>query len=358
MDQNTENFPLMSPVILITGGSGFLGKNIVKELLEPDSPIKPKEIRVLDIKDFEGPLKGEIEFYLGDVQNFNDVNEACSGADLIIHAAAIIDWGTKDEKEVLSINVGGTENVIRACLANKVNSLVYTSSLDAVYTGKPLVDIDESQPYPERFENAYCESKTQSEKLVMAANSNELKTCILRPSDVYGEEDPYHIDPLIDMAKSGFYIRLGNGKSKCQHVYVGNMALAHLLAGLALLQGNPGVLGKAYFITDGPGYNFFTFFDQIVRGAGYKIWPGNLWLPRWLAYPMATMTEFGALLIRPVKKMNVKFSRFAVAYTCTDFTFSSKRAENDLNFYPKYSLDEGIARTIDYYKRLNPRSDE
>ncbi len=111
----------------------------------------------------------------------------------------------------------------------------------------------------------------------MAAQGENLKTCILRPSDIYGEEDPYHIGSLIDMAKTGFYVRLGNGKSKCQHVYVGNMAHAHVLAANALLQNNKKIMGNAYLITDGPGSNFFKFFDKIVSGAGYKIFPKNLW---------------------------------------------------------------------------------
>jgi nucleoside-diphosphate-sugar epimerase len=350
MDQNRENTSTENPVVLVTGGSGFLGQNIVNELLEPGSVIKAKEIRVLDIKAFEGKNKDQVRFYLGDIQNYDHVNEACIGVDLVIHSAAIIDWGTKEEQEVLSINFGGTENIIRACQENNVANLIYTSSLDAVYTGKALVDIDEDQEYPIKPINSYCKSKFLSEKRVIEANGSALKTCILRPSDIYGEADPYHIDSLIDMAKSGFYIRLGNGKSKCQHVYVGNMAHAHVLAGSAMLQDNENILGKVYFITDGPAVNFFSFFDQIVLDAGHKIWPKNLWLARWLAYPLASLTEFGAYLFRPIKRVDVKFSRFAVAYTCTDFTFSSEKAKNDFNYHPKYSIEEGIKRTAHYYK--------
>lgn len=349
-DQNKENSNVNNPVVLVTGGSGFLGHNIINELLDANSPIQVKEVRVLDLKPFEAKNKDKVRFYLGDIQNYKEVNEACKGVDLVIHSAAIIDWGTKDENEVLSINFGGTENIIRACKENKVANLVYTSSLDAVYNAKALVDIDESQEYPKEEHTSYCKSKILSEKAVLAANGQELKTCVLRPSDIYGEADPYHIDPLIAMAKSGFYIRLGNGKSKCQHVYVGNMAYAHVLAGAALLQNNENILGNVYFITDGPSVNFFSFFDRIVLEAGYKIWPKNLWLAKWLAYPLAGLTEFGAVLYRPIKRVDVKFSRFAVAYTCTDFTFTSRRAQTDFNFIPKYSVDEAIKRTAQYYK--------
>jgi nucleoside-diphosphate-sugar epimerase len=351
MAENKKNTGIENPVVLITGGSGFLGKAIVDELLDPSSVIKAKEIRVFDIRPFKGINENKIKYIQGDIQDYQAVNEACNDVDLVMHAAAIIDWGTKDEKEVLSVNFGGTKNVLKACWENKIENLVYTSSLDAVYTGKPLVDIDESQEYPLKHANSYCKSKFMSEQLVTQANGPELKTCILRPADIYGEGDPYHIESLINMAKSGFYIRLGNGKSKCQHVYVHNMAYAHILTGAALLQNNTSVKGNVYFITDGPASNFFSFFDRIVLEAGYKIWPENLWLAKPIAYPMACLAEFAALLISPIKKFNVKFSRFAVDYTCHDFTFTSEKAKHDFNFYPKYNLEESIARTALYYKK-------
>jgi nucleoside-diphosphate-sugar epimerase len=341
------------PAILVTGGSGFLGKNIVKELLDPSSPIDPSEIRVFDIKPYNGIQNDKVTFIQGDIRNYNEVEKACEGVDVVIHSAAIIDWGTQPESVVFAINTDGTQNVINACLKNKVHYLVYTSSLDAVFTGKPLVDIDENQPYPGKPQTSYCASKIESEKLVKAACSAKLKTCILRPSDIYGEADPYHIDSLIDMAKTGFYVRLGNGKSKCQHVYVRNMAHAHVLAANALLQNNEKVLGKAYLITDGPGSNFFTFFDQIVSGAGYNIFPKNFWIPRRIAFAMGSISEFAAWLVSPIKKYNPKFSRFAVIYTCNDFTFNSNKAKTDFGWEPKYSTPQAVENTINYYKRLN-----
>jgi sterol-4alpha-carboxylate 3-dehydrogenase (decarboxylating) len=339
------------PVVLVTGGSGFLGKNIVKELLDTHSPIQPKEIRIFDIVDYMGIPNSRIKYIKGDVRNYMDVKSACKGVDIVIHSAAIIDWGVRPKSEVLSINVGGTENIIKACLENNATKLIYTSSLDAVYTGKPLRNIDESQPYPEKHQTSYCESKYLAEKLVLEANDQKLRTCVLRPSDIYGEEDPYHIGSLIDMAKTGFYIRLGNGKSKCQHVYVGNMAYAHVLLAKALMEDSQAIRGNVYFITDGPGTNFFKFFDKIIIGIGYKFWPKNLWLPKWIAYPMASISEFIALMARPVKSYNPKFSRFAVTYTGTDFTFNSYRAKIDFGFTPKYTEQEAIEKTIQFYKK-------
>ena len=341
--------------ILLTGGAGFLGKAIAAELLDPGSPVTPSLLRIFDLAEYHGPVGENVQVVRGDIRDPRAVSEACRGIDLVIHSAATVDWGTKPDKEVLDINFGGTENLLRACRENGVRHMVYTSSLDAVFGGKPLQDIDESIPYPEKHPNSYCLSKCLAEKAVAAENSKgdpgSFTACILRPADIWGEEDPFHIGSLIDMAKGGFYVRLGNGQTKSQHVYVGNMAWAHVLAAKALLQGNQAVAGEAYFITDAPPSNFFHFFDRIVEGSGYRIRPKNIWIPRHVAYAMGTISEGIALLARPVKKYMPKFSRFAVIYTCSDFTFSAEKARRDFGFEPKYSQEDAFRRTTEFYSR-------
>ena len=146
-------------------------------------------------------------------------------------------------------------------------------------------------------------------------------------------------------------MRLGNGKAKAQHVFVGNMAYAHVQMLNEIMNGNEKPLGEAYLITDAEGQNFFRFFDQIVERAGYSTKPKNMWIPRGIAYSLGAVSEFIAYLLRPIKKYNPGLSRFAVNYTCTDFTFNSKRAEADFGFKPKYSEEEAIEMTAIFYRR-------
>ena len=339
--------------ILVTGGAGFLGRSIVSELLDPGSPVQAAKIRIFDIKTPEDQWTDpRIDFVKGDILDLESLKKAFEGIDLVIHSAAVVDWGIIPDDQVMAINYTGTENVVKACKHNGIRYLVYTSSLDAVYSGIPLVNIDESHPYPEKHKTSYCLSKARSEQFVVREVNGDFKAVILRPSDIYGEADPYHIGSLINMAKGGFYVRLGNGRAKCQHIYVGNIAHAHLQAAAALLNGVEKVNGQIYFMTDAQGTNFFHFFDQVVIGAGYRIWPGNFWIPRPIAYAMGSMSEFFALLIRPFKKYHPKFSRFAVTYTCTEYTFNYNKARNDFGFKPKYSQDEALERTTSYYRKL------
>jgi nucleoside-diphosphate-sugar epimerase len=339
--------------ILLTGGAGFLGSAILQELLEDNAAPALEELRVLDIKTPKQRFAQQITFIQGDVRNPELVKEACKGIDLVVHSAAIVDWGTKSKSEIMAVNFEGTLNVIEACRLQKVKALVFTSSLDVLFNGQPLINVNEETAYPDHHSTSYCESKYLAEVKVLEASDGSLKTCSLRPADIYGEGDPYHIGSLVDMAKGGFYVRLGNNKSLCQHVYVGNAAQAHILAGLALLNGNEVVSGQAYFLTDGPGTNFFSFFDRFVEGAGYRIWPKNLWLPRRFAYVLGSISEAIAFLLRPVRKYSPKMSRFAVTYTCTTYTFNADKAKRDFGFVPKYSSSEAFDRSMEDLRSAN-----
>ena len=340
---------LSGKVILLTGGAGFLGRAILRELLDDSSALLLKEVRVFDMKALKEPFDDRITYIEGDIRDINLLQEACKGVDVVIHSAAIVDWGTKSEKEIIAVNYEGTLNVISACRSNLVKGLVFTSSLDVLFDGRNLINVNEETPYPEKHSTSYCVSKYRAELKVLEANDEHLKTCSLRPADIYGEGDPYHIGSLINMARNGFYVRLGNGKSMCQHVYVGNVAHAHVLAATALLNGNRKIHGQAYFITDGPASNFFSFFDRFVEGAGYRIWPKNLWLPRWFAYGLGCISESIAFMLRPIKKYSPKMSRFAVTYTSTTYTFNADKASSDFGFIPKYKREEAFEKTIEYF---------
>ncbi len=336
-------------VILLTGGSGFLGRAILRELLDDSSALLLEEVRVFDREALKELFDERITYIKGDIRDINLLQEACKGVDVVIHSAAIVDWGTLSEKEIMAVNFEGTVNVIDACRYHHVKALVFTSSLDVLFDGRPLINVDESRPFPDKHSTSYCESKYLAEKKVIEANEDLLKTCSLRPADIYGEGDPYHIGSLINMARSGFYVRLGTGRSLCQHVYVGNVAHAHVLAAATLLNGNKKIHGQAYFITDGPASNFFSFFDRFVEGAGYKIWPKNLWLPRWFAYGLGCISESIAFMLRPIKKYSPKMSRFAVTYTSTTYTFTADKASSDFGFIPKYNSEEAFEKTMEYF---------
>lgn len=349
------------PALLITGGSGFVGRALIGELLRSNPVINASEIRIFDIHPPDSfPEDPRIRYIEGDVRDSRAMDAACRGADAVLHLAAMVDWGTHKPSTVYDINTTGTTHALRAAADAGVRAFVHTSSLDAVISHRPLRDVDETLPYPKRPPNAYCGSKAEAEKLVAAADGlgDSLRTVSLRPSSIWGEADPYHISALVTLAKSGPYVRIGDGSAVQQLVYVGNLAHALLLACREILNAvsegrEPRCAGKRYFITDAPPENFFRFFDFIVRESGHPIRPENLWIPRRLMLVAGFLAETAAVLVRPLIHWNPKVSRFAVNYTCNDFTFASDAAEKDFDFQPIHAHREALERTIDWF-RENP----
>ncbi len=342
--------------ICVTGGSGFLGSRIVRELCDPSSPVRPSRIVVYDLVPPPEKIAGDVDFVQGDVLDSDLLEQTLSGIDVVFHTAAVVDWGTKPPSEVIRVNVEGTRRVAEACRKKSVRVLVATSSLDATFSGRDLLDVDENLPYPRRHPNAYCRSKMEAELIVKKAHEDGLAACSLRPADIYGEGDPYHIPPLLDMVRSGFYVRIGDGSAKSQHAYVGNVAVAHIQAAASFLNGRSGHGGRSYFITDGPGANFFTFFERIILAAGYRIRPKNLRFPFFLFYLIGAFVEVVTLPVRAVLNQAPRVSRFAAIYTCTSYTFSSKGAERDFGFVPRYSEEEAITATAAFYSEERVRS--
>jgi nucleoside-diphosphate-sugar epimerase len=342
--------------ILVTGGAGFIGRFLIRELLGDDPTGPVPRIRVLDLQPRPESLGGlSIEWIQGSILDTDLLEQACEGMDLAYHLAAVVDWGSLAPDEILKINVDGTRHLVAACRKAGVRGLVYASSIDAVYDGDSHLDIDETFPYPDRYASTYCESKALAERVVLEANTENLRTAALRPSDVYGPGDPFHLHALVDMARSGFYVRVGDPSKLSMHVFVGNMAYAFSLLGTALMNGNEQVPGKVYFISDGPPSNFFTFFDRILLSAGYPLRPG-IWLPRWLMMPVGIGADRITSLLRPFVKIKTNVSRFSVTYICNSFTFSTEAAARDFGFSPKYSPEEAFEQTVLFYQRTKKTS--
>jgi nucleoside-diphosphate-sugar epimerase len=341
-----------NPVILLTGGAGFVGRAIMEELRHAQPVLQPAEVRIFDRVSPEIPTDSSfpIRYIAGDVLDFAALNAACRGVDIVIHLANLVDWGTHPESLVFAVNVDGTRNVLNACRENGVPMMVFTSTLDVVFTGRPQRGIDESWPYPARHIGAYSRSKVQAEQIVVEANGESLKTVVLRPSGIYGERDPYHLGTIAKMAQKGLVCRMGSGNARCMNIYVGNVAHAHLLAARALWAGNNAVAGQTYFLIDHEPMNFFDCVLPILETAGFRMRFANLKVPHWLLVLPALASEAAATLVRPFKRIHPPLSRFALAYLCNDFIIATDKARRDFGFEPRYSREEAIRRSADWVR--------
>jgi nucleoside-diphosphate-sugar epimerase len=334
--------------VLVTGGAGFLGRAILRELAGAGLA----ELRVFDLAEVDPSVFPGVVSRVGDVRDAGAVREAMRGVDVVLHAASQIDWGHAPPGRLAEVNVGGTENVLRACRQAGVRGVVYTSSMDAVCGTRPIVRADETLPYPRRFTNEYARSKALAEQAVIRANGPDLRTCVLRPCGMYGEGDPYHVANVLRVVKAGrLPFRIGSGRAAFQHVYVGNVAHAHVLAMRALLERDTRVAGEIYFVTDDtPALNFFDFMEPILEQLGYALPPRSRSAPYPLMFALGALLEGVALAVRPVVRFAPTLTRSSVRFVGHDHTFVGDKARRDFGYEPRYPESEAIARTVEWFR--------
>ena len=334
--------------VLVTGGAGFLGRAILRELAK--APLA--EVLVFDLGELDSAETPGVVSLVGDVRDRDAVFEACRGVDVVVHAASQIDWGHATPERLSEVNVGGTENVLRACRELGVRGLVYTSSMDVVCGTPPVVRADETLPYPSRFTNEYARTKALAEQSVIRANRPGLATCALRPCGMFGERDPYHVANVLRIVKGGgLPFRMGDGRAAFQHVYVGNVAHAHALAMHALVAPDSKVGGQTYFVTDdSPAVHFFDFMEPILNELGYALPPKSRSVPYSVMWAIGALLEGVALASRPFYRFAPTLTRSSVRFVCPDHTFVGEKARRDFDYEPIYAEADAIKRTVAWFR--------
>ncbi|MDT5311815.1 MAG: 3beta-hydroxy-Delta5-steroid dehydrogenase / steroid Delta-isomerase, partial [Mycobacterium sp.] len=175
--------------VLVTGGSGFVGTNLVTELLD-----RGHEVRSFDRAPSPLSARERFQTVVGDITDATDVANAVEGIDTVIHTAAVIDLmggGSAPARErSFAVNVGGTKNLVHAAQNAGVKRFVYTASNSVVMGGQPITGGDETLPYTQRFADLYTETKVVAEKFVLSQNGEGgLLTCSIRPSGIWGRGD-------------------------------------------------------------------------------------------------------------------------------------------------------------------------
>lgn len=226
---------------LVTGGGGFLGGAIVRQLVA-----RGDDVRSFSRNIYPALTKLGVEQSVGDLVDAQAVGQAAAGCDIVFHVGAKVGaWGPYEA--FYAANVLGTLHIIQACRENGIKRLVHTSSPSVVFNGRDMEGVDESTPYAEHFQAPYPETKARAEKMVLEANSDGLATVALRPHLIFGPGDPHLLPRIVVKAKAGKLRIIGNGDNKIDIVYVDNVANAHILAGDKLCPRSP-IAGKTYFI--------------------------------------------------------------------------------------------------------------
>jgi nucleoside-diphosphate-sugar epimerase len=360
--------------ILVTGASGFVGRNLVARLLGEGHEVRavyrrsklPPQLEALAHGhagalelvraelSFERSLPDSSDPFLRawarsarrcvpaaafawpvDHEDLAAAGRLMAGVDACIHIAARVgDWGTP--KEWFMSNVNPTRVLLEAARHAGLKRFVYCSSV-AVHGFRHHRGSTEDGPYY-RVGNGYCVSKRLSESLVNDEIGRGLDAVIVRPGQVYGPGDTTVFYPIFDQ---GMMPLLGGGRRLTCPVYIDD-----LVGGLeaALTVAHP--VRRRYNLTSGERVTWRELADLVQDSFGGRF--GRLSLPTPLIYFLAPLFEATGRLLR------FKERPLLTWYTATqllhDYHFSVDAARSELGYHPRVLAPEGIRRTVEAYR--------
>ena len=319
--------------ILVTGGGGFLGKAVVKRLLE-----LRYAVRSFSRGDYPELVEMGVDVHQGDLADYTAVDGAVNGCDAVIHCAAKAGVSV-DYLSFFRPNLLGTQNVLDACKRRDVSKLVYTSTPSVTFTGEDQEGIGESTPYPAKFNAHYPRTKAAAERLVLQANGPTLSTVALRPHLIWGPGDTQLIPRIIERARAGRMRFIGGGKRLIDATYIDNAAHAHVLA-LQQLAPDAPCAGKPYFITNDAPMPFADVVNGILAAAGLD--PVSASVSPRVAYAMGTFLEAVYVVLR--RRGEPSMTRFVARQFSTAHWYDISAAKEDLGYEVLVSMEDGMRR--------------
>lgn len=319
--------------VLVTGATGHLGNNLVRQLLQKSYNVTTF---VLPNESKRALEDLEINVVYGDIRDFNQISKACEKADIVFHLAAIISILQKKDALLDPVNVQGTQNILEACSRNQVKRLVYTSSVHAIAEPAHGSYMTEACPISEQVLGHYAKSKARAAQLVLQAIEKGLDAVIVHPSGIVG---PFDFSPspigqmIIDYAhrKLPAYV-----EGAYDYVDVRSVASGIIAAAEKAKAGERFILsGEKLTVSE-----MMMLLEEIL-----KIKRPKLRLPMALAKVVAPLAE---LYYRKFKKPP-RFTKYSLQVLASNPLISSKKAQSQLNYKP-IALKQTFADTVQWFK--------
>jgi len=317
----------------VTGGTGFIGSHLVDSLLESE---KYKEVKCLVRSNEKWLSDKPYTKVTGDLSNLQLISDSLENVDIIFHLAGLVKAPTWSDFK--AANVDATENLIRIAQKKGVKNVVVLSSMSAVGPsyGTPL---DESAPF--KPVSMYGESKMEMEKLLHKIHSPEMSLKIIRPPAVYGprEEGIYN---FFKTFKLGICPMVGDGNNPTfTMVYISDLVDGILKASEIKKNGL-----YTYFLGGEQDEYSWNQIRKILNTIlGMKAIPVYLKLG-WI-HKIASVVEFSGKTMGKFPPLN----RDKALEMVNEWVCSSEQAKKELGYNPKVTIEEGLSRTIRWYKK-------
>lgn len=320
----------------VTGADGFVGRALAKRLASAGQPVTalvpPGHV-------FDRPGVSCLEGLPEALDD--DAVTLLRGHDILFHCDAFLEPEGPAEA-FHQVNVRGTRRMLELALAAGVRRLVYLSSQAVLWGSAPKVDLHEDLPYPETHLDPYSASRAEAERLVLAAaRAGRIEAVALRPGWTWGPGDLSLLPVLVRRALKGPIPMVGSGELSTPVTYID-----HLLDALVAAASAPGCSGRAYFISDDVAVGVRAFMDLQLGAVGVVATYRHI--PPMVARAAAAVIEATS----PFVGLPLPLLRLATDMAATAITHDTSRAQQDLAFRPRVSLEEGAARLHDWAVRV------
>ncbi|MBI5643655.1 MAG: NAD-dependent epimerase/dehydratase family protein [Deltaproteobacteria bacterium] len=321
--------------VLVTGGTGFLGRRLVSGLVKEGYPVRVLARKLSNIDDLKG-LGAEIFF--GDVADEESIDKALEGANIVIHAAA----GTSGRKEDCdTATIEGTANVLRLAGTHRIKKMVYISSCSVygVAGCKPghVIDEDSSLEKSPSMRGYYSESKYNAEQMVTREAGKNFPVVILRPGTIYGPGGEV-FSPMLgfSLMKKAFVI-IGNGKFNLPLIHVDNL-IDDIIASMQ----NSMMDNRIFNVVDDERVSKREYMDKLIR----LMYPKSrvFYLPLGILSLMVSGQE---VLCRLMKRKPF-LTRYRLVSSQTDIRFDNSRLKRVLNRNQKTTFESAIPLILEH----------
>lgn len=322
--------------ILITGASGFIGGRFARFALEQGFSVRVNGRRAEGV---EHLVRRGAEFIQGDLIDPELVRKLCRDVDAVVHCAGAVGvWGRK--QDFIQGNVQVTENVVEACLKQRVRRLVHLSSPSIYFDGRSHLGIKEEQ-VSKRFNNHYAATKYLAEQKVFGAEEFGLEVIALRPRFVTGAGDTSIFPRLLNMQRKNRLSIIGNGLNLVDFTSMQNLNQAMLSSLLA----TGSALGKVYNISNGTPVPVWDAVNYVMRRMGLP--QVTRYRSYGVAYVAAAINE-GACLLWPGRP-EPTLSRLGMQVMSKNFTLDISQARHYLDYEPHVSLWAALDEFCDWW---------
>jgi nucleoside-diphosphate-sugar epimerase len=315
---------------LVTGGTGFLGKQLAFRLKELGYAVS-----VLGRNRIVGEqLEAQgLRFLPVEITNREATVKACSGQDYIFHCAALSSpWGRY--QDFYDANVLATRNIIQGCQNHGVKRLIHVSTTSVYFDFTHRLNISEATPLPKTPANAYAKTKRLAEQEIDKAHQAGLPVISIRPRAIFGIGDTAILPRLIKVSDRFGIPLINEGKACIDLTYVDNVVDA-----LLLCQNAPDrLLGRTFNISNGEPMALATLLEMLFDKLGHPL----------KLKPISYQNAYGAAVLMELISSTILLgrepllTRYSVGLLAFDQTLDITAAKVELGYQPRISIEEGL----------------